>query len=518
MPIKYLKLSSTNRGAIVPVFHIFSNEWITFTVFLGLILGFVGFSEVLRKSFTMSGENTRQFVHVGVGLLVMFSPFLLETALPPAILAVLFIVLNAIAIKSGQMKGMHTTERFSLGTVFFPVSFLVLILLYWVSNPAILIIGMLIMTLADPLASIVGTKVKNSRTFTFWVDTKTSAGSLTVFLTTFLIILIVLPILLQLGNSVTLAPVSLLLISFAVAIIAALSESISFAGSDNLTLPLLSALFLDIMLKASLAEQITVVGWISFSFLLAFAAYRLKALTLGGTAGAMLLGSIVFSIGGIFWVIPMATFFVLSSIMSKIGKIKRTILKGMVEKGSQRDILQVYANGGVSLVMAVLYHFTGAELFYLMFLGSLAAATADTWGTEIGIFARRDPRHILTFDKVPAGTSGGVTVLGTSGFFIGAGILTLSGIFPINDSILRLFIIVVISGILGAFIDSILGATIQAQYRCPNCQKTTEKLIHCGSYQTALVSGIRWIDNDVVNFVCTSSGALLVALFHYLLM
>jgi uncharacterized protein (TIGR00297 family) len=317
------------------------------------------------------------------------------------------------------------------------------------------------------------------------------------------------------GNEI-LVPGSLLLIGFAVAVVAALSESISFAGSDNLTLPLFSALMLDIMLHTTFSEQLAIAGWISFSFLLAFAAYRLKALTPGGAAGAMLLGSIVFSIGGIFWVIPMATFFILSSILSKIGKLKRTILKGMVEKGSRRDIMQVYANGGISLIMAILYHFTSNDLYYLMFLGSLAAATADTWGTEIGIFSKKEPRHILTFNKVPAGTSGGVTVLGTSGFFIGAGILTLSGIFPINASIIQLFSIIAISGISGALIDSIIGATIQAQYLCPNCQKTTEKLIHCKSYKTKLISGIRWIDNDVVNFACTTSGALLVLLLYSL--
>jgi uncharacterized protein (TIGR00297 family) len=310
--------------------------------------------------------------------------------------------------------------------------------------------------------------------------------------------------------------ISLLLTGFAVAVVATLSESISFAGTDNLTLPLFSALILDVMLQSNFPQQIAVVGWIAFSFLLAYLAYRLKALTPGGTAGAMLMGSIVFSVGGIFWVIPMATFFVLSSILSKIGKLKRTILKGMVEKGSRRDILQVYANGGVALIMAILFHFTGNNLYYLMFLGSLAAATADTWGTEIGIFAKHEPRHILSFNKVPAGTSGGITALGTSGFFIGAGILTLSGIFPVSGSVLQLFSIVAVSGIIGALIDSVVGATLQAQYKCPHCQKTTEKLIHCGSYKTSLITGIRWIDNDVVNFICTSTGALFVLLFYKL--
>lgn len=495
------------------IFQPFANEWITFAIFLILILGFVSLSEVLRKRFNISGENTRQLVHIGVGLLVILSPFVIASPVQPALLAIIFIVLNSLALRAGQMKGIHTTTRFSLGTVFFPVSFLVLILLYWKSNPAILIVGMLIMTISDPLASIIGNRAKQSRQFVFWKDAKSPVGSLIVFISAFLITTITFQLLQSLQGKDPIPLFSLMLIGFTVAVVATLSESISFAGSDNLTLPLFSALMLDTIQRLPLSGQLTVVGWIAFSFFLAYIAFRLKALTSGGAAGAMLLGSIVFSIGGIYWVIPMATFFILSSILSKVGKLKNTILSTVVEKGGQRDLLQVYANGGISLLMAIACHYTGNDLFYLMFLGSLAAATADTWGTEIGILSNKQPRHILTFAKVPAGTSGGVTVLGTSGFFMGAGVLTLSGILPITSLTLKLFAIVAISGIFGALIDSIIGASIQAQYQCPFCQKTTEKLVHCGKYQTTLISGIRWINNDTVNLICTASGAALVSLF-----
>jgi uncharacterized protein (TIGR00297 family) len=163
--------------------------------------------------------------------------------------------------------------------------------------------------------------------------------------------------------------------------------------------------------------------------------------------------------------------------------------------------------------MAIAFFYTRNELFYLMFLGSLAAATADTWGTEIGIFSRRKPRHIITFLTVPPGTSGGITAIGTSGTFAGAGIITLSGIFMIHPPLLSIFVLIVFSGILGAFVDSIIGGTIQAQYQCPHCEKITEKRLHCERYPTFLISGIRWINNDVVNLICTVSGALFVLIF-----
>jgi len=498
----------------MPVYRLFNSDWAMFGILLVVILGVVALSDLLRRRFQLRGETTRQLVHIAVGLLVSSSPFLFVTTLPPALLAVIFIILNTVGLRQQKMKGMHTTLRHSYGTVFFPLSFLILIIFFWDSNPAILMVSMLVMTLADPVGAMVGNRPGAKISFRLWRDTKTVSGSLAIFVSTFLLTASGFYFFRQWAGMTLPTLPEILLIGLNVSIVATVSEAISHAGSDNLSLPLATALMLAVLEQAGLAAQITVLGWILFSFLLAFVAYRLQALTLGGAAGAMLLGSFVFSIGGIYWVIPMATFFVLSSILSKIGKLRKSVLKGMVKKGSQRDILQVYANGGISLLMAVLFFATRNELFYYMFLGSLAAATADTWGTEIGIFSKKQPRNIINFSPVSPGTSGGVTVLGTTGGLIGAGVLTISGIPSIYQSsdLLQLIVIIALSGILGALFDSLLGATVQAQYKCGQCGKITEKRIHCDSQTTQLISGIAWIDNDVVNLGCTTSGALLVLL------
>ena len=56
--------------------------------------------------------------------------------------------------------------------------------------------------------------------------------------------------------------------------------------------------------------------------------------------------------------------------------------------------------------------------------------------------------------------------------------------------------------------DSLLGATRQASYFCPQCNKPTESRIHrCGT-PTTHVRGVRWITNDVVNLAGTLVGAL----------
>jgi uncharacterized membrane protein len=65
------------------------------------------------------------------------------------------------------------------------------------------------------------------------------------------------------------------------------------------------------------------------------------------------------------------------------------------------------------------------------------------------------------------------------------------------------------AGVLGAFIDSLLGATLQAVYYCENCQKETERhpLHYCGT-QTTLRRGWQWLNNDWVNAACTLGAGL----------
>jgi uncharacterized membrane protein len=61
----------------------------------------------------------------------------------------------------------------------------------------------------------------------------------------------------------------------------------------------------------------------------------------------------------------------------------------------------------------------------------------------------------------------------------------------------------------GSFFDSFLGATVQAIYFCPHCEKETEKhpLHTCGT-PTRRVRGLRWLNNDLVNTFCALAGAV----------
>lgn len=241
--------------------------------------------------------------------------------------------------------------------------------------------------------------------------------------------------------------------------------------------------------------------------LVATASYRVRFLTLGGSIATFLLAVIIFGIGGWQWAIPIITFFFLSSLLSKYGRERKAALDAVFEKSSTRDWGQVVANGGIAATILVLSAVFPAYDLYPLYLGALAAATADTWGTEIGILSRGNTVSTLTFRPVASGTSGGISENGTFGGAVGAALIALVG-YPWYTE-LRTTLIVVAAGIIGSLADSFIGATLQAQFKCSVCGQTTERTMHC-SKPTDLSRGLRWINNDVVNGICTAVGVLVV--------
>ncbi len=256
-----------------------------------------------------------------------------------------------------------------------------------------------------------------------------------------------------------------------------------------------------------------------------FAGYRARALTWDGALAASLIGGTVFGFGGWISAILLVLFFASSSALSFVGKrnVRKRSAEETFDKGGKRDAAQVLANGGVAAIAAMLYGVLGASAASLMFgafVGALAEATADTWATEIGVLSSAPPRLVTTGRQVEAGTSGGLTALGSAAGMLGAAIIgTVSACLVFipqlhlrtGDSVSAawpIFLAALAGGTVGMFADSLLGATLQASYFCPLCKKPTESRIHgCGT-PTTLVRGLRWITNDVVNLAGTLVGAL----------
>ena len=235
-------------------------------------------------------------------------------------------------------------------------------------------------------------------------------------------------------------------------------------------------------------------------------AYRAGALTAGGAVAAAIVGATTFGLGGLAAALLLVFFFVSSSLLTRFKAHQKRELKLGFAKGACRDARQVWANGGVATACVLLYAWRGSPLALIGFIGAIAVATADTWGTEIGVLSETPPRSILTGHHVARGASGGITALGTSAGAIGGLAIGLIGIFVVGDW--RTVALGLIGGLAGATFDSLLGARWQAMYFCSNCEKPTEShpIHHCG-VETHYQRGWRWLDNDGVNFLATWVGA-----------
>jgi uncharacterized protein (TIGR00297 family) len=155
--------------------------------------------------------------------------------------------------------------------------------------------------------------------------------------------------------------------------------------------------------------------------------------------------------------------------------ISGSLLTTAASGGEGRNARQVIANGGVAALAALMGNWT-------WFAGALAAATADTWATEIGSHSRTAPRLITNGRPVTAGTDGGMTLVGTAAGIAGAGLVAgLSYVFGQRGAPA-----IAVAGVLGMLVDSLLGATVQGK--------------------------VRWMDNDAVNLAATLTGAVCAGL------
>jgi uncharacterized protein (TIGR00297 family) len=250
---------------------------------------------------------------------------------------------------------------------------------------------------------------------------------------------------------------------------------------------------------------------------IAFTAFHAKSLNRSGALAAVVVGTVIFGIGGWQWAVLLLTFFITSSVLTRSFKKQKFDVNEKFSKGGQRDAGQVLGNGGLATLFAGLTLFSPDDpRLWLGFAAALAASNADTWATELGVLNPHPPRLITHPTRiVEKGTSGGISLTGTFAALVGAGLIgLLAGLLnPYGISWWTAFL-VTLAGLLGSLFDSLLGATVQAIYHCPSCEKETERhpLHTCGT-PTVQIRGWKWLDNDWVNFGCGLFALIMAGLF-----
>jgi uncharacterized protein (TIGR00297 family) len=175
--------------------------------------------------------------------------------------------------------------------------------------------------------------------------------------------------------------------------------------------------------------------------------------------------------------------FVLTWVATRFGYHRKQGL-GTAENLEGRTALQVLANLAVAAAFAAIFALSGKIVFLLATAAALAEAAADTVSSELGQAHGAQARLITTWATVPAGTDGGVSVVGTLGGIAAAMIVTavcvLADLVPRQWASLPL-----IAGVTGMIVDSYLGALFERR---------------------------KLLNNNWVNFVstCVAAGVALV--------
>ena len=466
--------------------------------FLSIII-LIFLSEYSYRYDLFKPNINRKIIHSIVGLAVSFSPFIFLSNIQPLILAVIFFIINLFSYRHNKLKSFHNLNRKTLGTIFFPLGFIIIASLFWEHKYSIAC-SFMILAVSDPLSSLVGENIKKSHKYNIWKDVKSYEGSAVMFSSTFIILMLFSKFIFNQFDTLE-SFIAIMMCCFAITI----AEAMSMRGSDNLSVPIAAFFFIEIFNAVNMQNFI-----IGFSFMIIlisivlFYFYKRKHLSLDGFLSSTMMAGLILGFGGLKYVLPVAIFFILSTLLSKIR------FNHLQNSENGRNINQVFANGGVGLILCVFNHFYQTELIYTMFLASIAAANSDTWATEIGKLSKTRPKDIISGQSLSRGESGGITFIGLLGAISGSFIIAIIGYFlNMNTSYLT---IVFISGFLGSLFDSILGSTLQSRFILKD-GKTIKEEKEQDSY---LYSGLIYINNNSVNFLCTLSAPIFF-IFLYLI-
>jgi phytol kinase len=161
-----------------------TNDLIFLVVTLVGTAGVVVLGELLEKKTSMSANGTRKLIHITVGNIVLFAPWLFDNRIYAAIPPALFIIINYLTcpispIEKLRLKAYQSGN--SLGTIYYPIS-LTLIALIFFEQPIIMNSAFLPLVYGDGFAAVIGQKYGESSSYTIFGNKKSLIGSLAFYL------------------------------------------------------------------------------------------------------------------------------------------------------------------------------------------------------------------------------------------------------------------------------------------------------------------------------------------------
>lgn len=190
-----------------------------------------------RKKF-LRAENKRKFIHIFSGVYIAFWPWFLSWR-QIQLLSITMLAVVLINRKVEVIDYAIGTKRLTFGDIFFALAVGLCALL--TTNKYFFMLAILIMALGDGMAAIIGKRYGGHWKYKAFGQKKTLIGTLTFWFVALLILGFSMPFIANYTNGVS---YSLLLILLPP--ILTLTENYAAFGADNLAIPLITLLALNI--------------------------------------------------------------------------------------------------------------------------------------------------------------------------------------------------------------------------------------------------------------------------------
>ncbi|NLQ04693.1 diacylglycerol/polyprenol kinase family protein [Cylindrospermopsis raciborskii] len=209
--------------------------WLKIAIAAGWVFLIILIAWLVSRFTPAQPEIIRKIVHIGTGNVILLAWWFHIPAYVGIGAAILAGLISVMSYFVPILPRINSVGRQSLGTFFYAVSIGILVGYFWyLHKPEYAALGILIMAWGDGLAALIGQRFGKHKYYLFGVN-KSWEGSLTMTVVSYLVSVVIL--LAARGSSW-----QIWLVSALVSILAALLESVSFWGIDNLTVPIGSAI------------------------------------------------------------------------------------------------------------------------------------------------------------------------------------------------------------------------------------------------------------------------------------
>lgn len=293
----------------------------------------------------------------------------------------------------------------------------------------------------------------------------------------------------------------------------------------SLTLWVFNILSSHYLIQSGETDSSNPIRWfvaIGLPLTISYYGHKKKSLSFSGAVLGFFIGFLL-TLTSYAFMASLLVFFITSSWATKYKSQNKRNLEEDFKEGGQRNWLQVLCNGGIAAYLAMfalidsgcgehvidLEYRNRQSWLALAILCAISCSNGDTWASEFGtVLTTAEPRLVISGEKVPRGTNGGVTAVGIACSAVGGLVVGFAYyiviLLCVDTEILRaspnqwpILFIGLFGGFFGSLLDSFLGSVFQYS----GIDMKTRVIVEYPRPGVRYISGSPWLDNHSVNLI-----------------